>query len=155
VLDQWDAVTWKAGGSAAIYARDGRASATATRVRVLFRRLADMPESHIAAVVEGEDVEREGGFPGAVVVLQAAPGATFSERFDAPMVAPSKYRGMHGHAPSTPEMGATFLLWGDGVRRADLGEVPMVDVAPTLGALLGLPLPGAEGRPLTAALALR
>jgi predicted AlkP superfamily pyrophosphatase or phosphodiesterase len=153
VLVDYEAVTWKAGGSAAIIGKHGRDEPTASRVRTLFTALAADPASRIGAVLDGDRVEREGGFPGAIVVLQAAPGATFSARFDPPMVAPSKYRGMHGWDPAMPEMGASFVLWGDGVARgADLGEVAMIDVAPTLAALLGLSLPTAEGRPLAAAL---
>jgi predicted AlkP superfamily pyrophosphatase or phosphodiesterase len=153
VLRSYDAVTWKAGGSAAIMGRRGREAPIASRVKALFEKLAADPESHIGAVIDGARVEREGGFPGAIVVLQAAPGATFSERYDSPMVAPSKYRGMHGHSPDLKEMGASFVLWGDGVRRAELGEVAMIDVAPTLAAWLGVPLPTAEGKPLTHAFA--
>jgi predicted AlkP superfamily pyrophosphatase or phosphodiesterase len=154
-LRSYEAVTWKAGGSAAIMGRRGREEPTASRVKALFAKLVADPESKIAAAIDGVEVERAGGFPGAIVVLQAAKGATFSERFDAPMVAPSKYRGMHGHSPDVPEMGACLVLWGDGVRRADLGDVAMIDVAPTLAALLGLSLPAAEGKPLAPALAGR
>ena len=153
VLRSYDAVTWMAGGSAAIMGREGRAEPTASRVKALFTKLAADPQSHIASVLDGASVEKEGGFPGAIVVLQAAPGAHFSERYDAPMIAPTHYRGAHGHSPDLPEMGASFVLWGDGVRHADLGDVTMIDVAPTLAALLGLSLPSAEGKPLTAALA--
>ena len=50
-------------------------------------------------------------------------------------------------------MGASFLLWGDGVRGGPLNVVQMIDIAPTLAALLGLSLPSADGKPLTEALA--
>lgn len=153
VLRSYEAVSWKAGGSAAIMGRRGREEPVASRVKALFTKLAADPESRIGAVIDGERVEREGGFPGAIVVLQAAAGATFSDRFDAPMTAPSKYRGMHGHSPDLPEMGASLVLWGDGVRAGQLGDVQMIDIAPTLAALLGVPLPSADGKPLTQALA--
>jgi predicted AlkP superfamily pyrophosphatase or phosphodiesterase len=153
VLSAYEAVTWKAGGSAAIMGRNRRDEPTASRVKALFQALAADPANRIASVIDGERVEREGGFPGALVVLQAAPGALFSERFDPPMVAPSHYRGMHGYSPDVPEMGSGFVLWGDGIRAADLGEVAMIDVAPTLATLIGVSLPEAEGKPLTSALA--
>jgi predicted AlkP superfamily pyrophosphatase or phosphodiesterase len=152
VLRDYQAVTWMAGGSAAIMGRRGRAEPTASRVKALFTKLAADPKNKIAAVVDGERVEREGGFPGAIVVLQAGAGAYFSERFDAPITAPTKYRGAHGHSPDLPDMGASLVLWGDGVKSADLGDVTMIDVAPTLAALLGISLPSAEGKPLAAAL---
>jgi predicted AlkP superfamily pyrophosphatase or phosphodiesterase len=153
VLRSYEAVSWKAGGSAAIMGRHGREEPTASRVKTLFTQLAADPQNRIASVLDGARVESEGGFPGAIVVLQAASGATFSNRFDSPMVVPSKYKGMHGHSPDMPEMGASFVLWGDGVRGGDLGNVAMIDVAPTLAALLGLSLPSADGKPLTRALA--
>ncbi len=48
-------------------------------------------------------------------------------------------------------MDATFLVAGPGVPRGQrLGRVDMRDIAPTLGALLGVSLPDAEGRDLLA-----
>jgi predicted AlkP superfamily pyrophosphatase or phosphodiesterase len=152
VLASYDAVSWRSGASVAIMGREGRAEPTASRVKSLFHDLASDPASHIDAVLDGVDVERQGGFPGAIVVLQAARGATFSERYDEPMIAPSITRGQHGWGPDMPEMGATFLLWGDGVRPGPIGDVDMIDVGPTIASLLGLTLPAAEGRPLVRAL---
>jgi predicted AlkP superfamily pyrophosphatase or phosphodiesterase len=150
----YEAIAWKAGGSAAIMGNGGRRSeALKARVLAVFRRLATDPESGIGRVLDGEEVERQGGFPGALCVLEAASGATFSERTDPPMVVPSRYRGAHGYDPTKPEMAASLVLWGDGVRRgATLGDVPMIDVAPTIAALLGVPLPTADGHALSAAL---
>ena len=154
VLTAFEAITWKAGGSAAIMGRNGRDEPTASRVKELFEKLAADPANRISEVLDGAEVERsQGGFPGAIVVLQAARGATFSERLDPPMVAPSKYRGMHGHRPDMPEMGAFFLLWGAGVQPGNLGDFEMIDVAPTLAAVLGVPLPSAQGRVVREALA--
>jgi predicted AlkP superfamily pyrophosphatase or phosphodiesterase len=143
-IGSFEAVTWKAGGSAAIMGSD----AARPKVLDLFRRLARDPESGIARVLE--DVE---GFPGALAVLEAAPGAMFSERTDSPMIVPSKYRGTHGYDPSSREMAAALVLHGDGVRKgAALGDVAMTDVAPTIAALIGVPLPTATGRMLSSVL---
>jgi predicted AlkP superfamily pyrophosphatase or phosphodiesterase len=143
------AVTWKAGGVAAIMGT----AAVRGQVRDVFDRLAHDPESGIARVLDGAEVEREGGFPGALVVLEAAPGAMFSERTDPPMVVPSKYRGTHGYDPSSPEMSASLVLWGDGIRKdAALGDVAMIDIAPTIAALAGLHLQTAAGHALVSAL---
>jgi predicted AlkP superfamily pyrophosphatase or phosphodiesterase len=58
--------------------------------------------------------------------------------------------GVHGQRPDLPEMGAIFIALGAGVAPgARLGEVRTLDVAPTVLALLGLPVPEwMEGRPL-------
>ncbi len=59
--------------------------------------------------------------------------------------------GIHGHRPELPEMGALFGAIGRGVAAgARPGTVRAVDVAPTVLALLGLPVPGwMEGRPIS------
>lgn len=143
------AVTWRAGGSAAIM---GEASSKA-QVKSLFEGLAAQPENGIAEVIDGSLVEKQGGFPGALVVLQAAPGFVFSERSDEPLVAPTKSKGTHGHSPTRAQMGCTLVMAGDGIRPGvALGDVAMEDVAPTVATLLHLPLPGAMGKPLQAAL---
>ena len=59
--------------------------------------------------------------------------------------------GIHGHRPELPEMGALFGAIGRGVAAgARPGTVRAVDVAPTVLALLGLPIPSwMEGRPIS------
>ena len=54
VLRSYEAVTWKAGGSAAIMGRRGREEPTASRVKAFFTKLAENPESRIGAVIDGE-----------------------------------------------------------------------------------------------------
>ena len=84
---------------------------------------------------------------GAVVVL-APPGvALVSSR-----VGRGSLRGAHGYRPDEPRMGALFVAAGRGVPAGTkLGEVQAFDVAPTVLALLGVPIPvWMEGRPLEA-----
>jgi predicted AlkP superfamily pyrophosphatase or phosphodiesterase len=59
-------------------------------------------------------------------------------------------RGSHGYRPEAPGMSGMFLAVGRGARPgASLGEVRAVDVAPTVLALLGIPVPDRmEGAPL-------
>ncbi|MGH0028269.1 MAG: alkaline phosphatase family protein [Myxococcota bacterium] len=58
--------------------------------------------------------------------------------------------GMHGYAPDHPDMGGVLLARGRGVSAGTrLGAVRMVDVAPTVAALLGIDPPRhAEGEPI-------
>jgi predicted AlkP superfamily pyrophosphatase or phosphodiesterase len=60
--------------------------------------------------------------------------------------------GFHGYAPDAPDMAALFVAIGRGVPEgARLGEVRTVDVAPTVLALLGQPVPEwMEGEPIAA-----
>ena len=77
------------------------------------------------------------------VVVLAPPGVAI-----APIRAP--LRGSHGYRPELAGMGALFIAAGRGVQPgATLGEVRVIDVAPTVLALLGAPVPEwMEGRRL-------
>jgi predicted AlkP superfamily pyrophosphatase or phosphodiesterase len=59
-------------------------------------------------------------------------------------------RGVHGHRPELPEMAALFTAIGRGVAPGtNVGAVRAVDVAPTVLALLALPIPDwMEGQPI-------
>ncbi len=59
-------------------------------------------------------------------------------------------RGSHGHAPDHPEMAGIFIAFGADVPAGlELGMVSALDVAPTVLALFGLPIPETmTGRPL-------
>jgi predicted AlkP superfamily phosphohydrolase/phosphomutase len=55
----------------------------------------------------------------------------------------------HGGLPDLPDLRASFFLIGPGVPAGrSLGVVDMRDVAPTLAHLMGLSLPGADGKNL-------
>ena len=61
--------------------------------------------------------------------------------------------GAHGYVPDQPELHATLVLSGAGIRKgARLGKVSNLDVTPTMAHLLGIEVPGTEGRVLKEAL---
>jgi predicted AlkP superfamily pyrophosphatase or phosphodiesterase len=56
--------------------------------------------------------------------------------------------GSHGHDPNLPELHATFVAWGEGIKPGvRLGEISNYDVAPTIARLLHIRF-DADGRPL-------
>jgi predicted AlkP superfamily pyrophosphatase or phosphodiesterase len=71
-----------------------------------------------------------------------------------PFVKKPERSGTHGHDPNIPDLHATFVSWGAGIKPgATLGEINNVDVAPTIAKILGLDMPGVDGKPLTEILA--
>ncbi|MGZ4962215.1 MAG: alkaline phosphatase family protein [Limisphaerales bacterium] len=57
--------------------------------------------------------------------------------------------GSHGHDPLEPDLHATFVAWGVGIKPgARLGEIRNIDVAPTIAKVLEVELPSAQGKPL-------
>jgi predicted AlkP superfamily pyrophosphatase or phosphodiesterase len=136
-----------AGGSAAVYLKAAPPAWLRSRVESRLRGLVRW--------VPQEEAAKLGGFPDAAFVLCAAPGYALTASATLPLQAPSRtYRGGHGHCPDEPMMKATFIASGAAIR--PLGAVPairMVDIAPTIAALLGLDLPAADGIPIVGIIA--
>lgn len=159
-LDRHGAITrrraWAAGngGMAHVYVLDGAPATTAGR---LAERFAALP----GVEVLGRERFGEMGLPDAAehpaqgdLVLTAADGVLFTGHStpEAAAAAPV-YVAAHGHPPSLPQLAAAFVMAGPGVRAgAPLESLSMLDLAPTAARLLGLALPGAEGRPARGAL---
>ncbi|MEZ0264381.1 MAG: alkaline phosphatase family protein, partial [Phycisphaerae bacterium] len=64
---------------------------------------------------------------------------------------PNRHKlGHHGYPAADPRMNAVFIAAGRGVKSGQrLGVLDNVDVAPTIAKLLGLKLPGADGKVIT------
>ena len=100
-----------------------------------------------------EEASRAGGFPGASFVLCARAGFWFVAlpHTGSVLLDPGVFRGQHGYCPEEPMMDAVFIVSGQGVRPAgNIGPMHMEDVAPTIAALMRLPLPAATGHDVSA-----
>ncbi|MGZ4987729.1 MAG: alkaline phosphatase family protein [Limisphaerales bacterium] len=85
------------------------------------------------------------------MILFAKFGATFGDTAGGalPYEEKPEGRGSHGHNPEIPELHATFVACGNGIKPGTtLGEIENVSVAPTIAKLLNIKLPGTTGRPL-------
>jgi arylsulfatase A-like enzyme len=87
------------------------------------------------------------------LVAMAPPGAAISRPGLIGRLRASRMGGGHGYRPELPSMSAIFLALGRGVAPGfSPGRVRALDVAPTVLALLGLPVPETmEGRPIALA----
>lgn len=142
----WEAMPWPSGGSIAVaLARPDDAALTA-HVGALLASLAANPEARIAHVADKAEIGRLGGNPQAAFFVDLKPGALAGGfAADAPLVKPSRAKGMHGYFPGLPEMRSTFLIMGKGVAKGrNLGEIDMRAIAPTLARELGTGLPDAQ-----------
>ena len=58
-------------------------------------------------------------------------------------------KGSHGHDANLPDLHATFVAWGAGIKAGvRMGEISNLDVAPTIAKLLGLSIRNADGKVL-------
>jgi predicted AlkP superfamily pyrophosphatase or phosphodiesterase len=128
-----------AGGSFALYWLE---AAEVEDRRALARAVERLRDSGaIGGVVDRPQLDSLQADPDAELVLEAAPGICFSDRFDGPIVRESlKDRGTHGHLPSRLGLEASFIAAGPGVASGKkLGIISLTQIAPTLARQLGLP----------------
>jgi predicted AlkP superfamily pyrophosphatase or phosphodiesterase len=72
---------------------------------------------------------------------------------DLPFREKPERKGSHGHDPDYPELKATFIACGAGIKPGvNLGEIRNTDVAPTVARLLGIEMKDVDGKVLKAAL---
>ena len=88
-----------------------------------------------------------GGDPAAQFWVTMRTGFMVSATLQPSIVSIVSARGAHGHAPTLPEVAATFMIAGDGIRNGhDLGTIDMRSIAPTLAKFMEVPFPSAELR---------
>jgi predicted AlkP superfamily pyrophosphatase or phosphodiesterase len=143
-VSEWLASPWPAGGMAGVMLKDPADAAAGDRVGRMLQNLATDPESGVARVLTAADITKLGGFPDAAFLVELKPGYQLGYAFSGPLVTPAPSTGMHGYLPDRPEMRASFFIMGAGiVRGKQLGVIDMRQIAPTLAAILGVPLPAA------------
>lgn len=130
----------------AIKLTDPGDAATRAQVAALLHRLAADPANGIARVIEGEEVEALGGWPGAQFVIDMQPGTVIGGMYLGEQVTTfPTTRGHHGYLPGTPGMDASFFIKGTGIAAGrDLGVVDMRQIAPTLAQVMGVTLKDAD-----------
>jgi len=143
----WEAEPWNAGGSAAIMLAHPDDAALKTKVKALLDKLAADPANGIAAVIDRAAIARAGGGGEPSFWIDFKIGYEGGSKTTGPLLTAGSNKGTHGYFPTHPEMRATFLIAGT-AKKGSLGEIDMIDIAPTLAKVLGVPLPQATGKPL-------
>ena len=144
----WKAAAWPSGGSCAIVLKDSDDKETADKVNALFARWARQGRGPIKRIVTRAELRKLQAVPQAALMLEAAPGYSFDDTLTGEEVRDSgeTYKGTHGYLPTDPRMRASLIAYGPGVRSgAKLPLARMIDLAPSITALLRLKLPQPEG----------
>ncbi len=143
----WQAMPWIGGGSAAIMLARPDDKMLADKVKALLDRLAANPANGIDRIVGRAEMAKLGGNPQASFTINLKPGfvTDIFRGANAPLVAPTPVKGMHGYFPGPANLRATFMAMGPGVKPGkDLGLIDMRAIAPTLARAMGASLPDAE-----------
>lgn len=148
-ITDWRAMPWETGGSAAIVLKNPGDAATLAEVQALLAKLAEDPANGIDRVLDSEQLHQRGGYSNASFFVGLKPGWRTGSALSGPVVLKIKPGGTHGELADLPDLRAAFFLVGPGVPAGkDLGLIDMRDIGPTLANVVGLNLPGAEGRTL-------
>jgi predicted AlkP superfamily pyrophosphatase or phosphodiesterase len=141
----WRATAYVAGGSAAIFVRSSADTAAIASAEAALRREA----RDRYAIVSRRQLDELGAMTGAAFAVDAAPGYAFGTACGQGLETAHRH-GTHGFLPSRSSMRTGFIAAGAGVRSGvALERIGLVDVGPTAARLLGLDMPGVEGRVIT------
>lgn len=137
----WQAMPWMASGMAAVMLHDGD-SATRLKLAGLLAQLAANPANGIDAVLDRGEIRERGAFPDADFLIVLRPGWYTGAALSGELVTPfGGSHGGHGFSPADPSMRAAFFIAGTGIsRHRDLGLIDMRRIAPTVAAILRVPL---------------
>lgn len=146
-VTSWKAFSQRAGGTAEIRLADPSDKEAAEALKKVMDELQADPESGILEVVDAKGAKERGGFPEAAYVLVSEKGYELRDDVDGEYCRTRlTQKAQHGYSENFPEMRASFMLHGVGIEQGHIEGVRLIDVAPTLAAIMGAELPDAEGR---------
>ncbi|HEV8550565.1 MAG TPA: ectonucleotide pyrophosphatase/phosphodiesterase [Polyangiaceae bacterium] len=134
-------------GMAYVYLNDPHDAGLESRVRAILDEAKASGTSGIGRIFSRAEVTAAGGDPSAFLGLEPELGTYFGGSRDA-YETPPAYKAVHGYDPNRPEMNASLIVFGAGITPMKLEHARLIDVAPTVASLLGLALPGVDGRAL-------
>jgi predicted AlkP superfamily pyrophosphatase or phosphodiesterase len=150
VITSWRVLPYVTSGSCSIILHDPSDKDALRKAHAIFKSREGKNGSGIFRVVEVKEIHRLGGNPRAAFIVDAAEGYSFGRNFSGPFITDTDQRGQHGYLPTRPDYRTSFIMTGAGItRRGDLGEVRMIDIAPTIAHVLNLSLKNSEGRALS------
>lgn len=143
-IASWDAFVRSYGGAAVVYAEREEDALLARSA--LEEQARATRAFHI---VPATQLMRLHADPQAWFGLEGEPGYGIGKSARGPAVAATQRRGLGGFLPDKPGSAVGFVAWGAGIRPGlQVPRLSQIDVAPTVAALLGFELPGADGSPL-------
>lgn len=147
-VKDWKAWSQRAGGMSEIRLKNPDDEAARTRLAQAVKALAENPDSGILEAVDREGALARGGFPLAEYVLVSKKGYEIRDNVTGPYCTTKLHqKAQHGYSEEFEEMRASFMVEGEGIRAGEnLGAMNLIDIAPTLAAVMGFELPQAEGK---------
>ena len=146
-VTDWKAFTQHTGGSAAVYVKDPKDTATLEKVHALLQEHAvDSSSNRLYRIVEKPELVALGGPRDASFYIEGELGVMFSGAATGDFFRLATLQGNHGYLPTKPGLQTGFIAAGRGIKKGViLDSTRLVDVAPTIAQLLGVKLGNTDG----------
>lgn len=150
---KWRAYVQGAGGAAYLHIKEGDVEAERLALEILEKAMIEDCYG-IENIYTKEDLEDLHVDQALHYMLEAKEGFAFDDAYVGPILIDLHERGMvyatHGYSPDKPDYTSVLVISGEGVENNfRLGEVEVVDLAPTIASILGLDFSDCDGRALT------
>jgi predicted AlkP superfamily pyrophosphatase or phosphodiesterase len=144
--DEWKAQFYSVSGSGYLYLKDKNDKKTATEVLTMLNNLP-AEEKKFFKIIDRKQLDKAGANPEVAFAITAENGASLGNAMTGDAVKSRNKGGAHGHFPDFREIRTGFVAVGPGIKKGSvIQEMNVIDIAPYISKLLGLSLPGVEGK---------
>jgi predicted AlkP superfamily pyrophosphatase or phosphodiesterase len=149
---KWRAYVQSAGGAAYLHIRQDDEEAEMLATAVLKKAMKDDGYG-IESIYTGRELEDFHMDPSVSYMLEAKRGYYFEDSLEHPYILDLEEQGLthatHGYSPDKADYKCILIISGDNIKKEyQLGDVEMVDIAPTMAKILGIDFYSCDGRPL-------
>ncbi|MHA4846374.1 alkaline phosphatase family protein [Flavitalea antarctica] len=143
---EWKAQFYSVSGSGYLYLKDKNDTKTANQVKAMLNNLP-VEEKKLFRIVDRKELDKAGANPEAAFAITALNGASIGNAMTGDAVKPRSKGGAHGHFPDHREIRTGFVAVGPGIKKNSvIEEMNLIDIAPYISQVLGLSMPGVEGK---------
>ncbi|UQZ37656.1 alkaline phosphatase family protein [Paenibacillus sp. PK3_47] len=149
---RWRAFFQCGGGSAYLHVRPGDEEAEALALAAV-EEYMNNGASGVESVYDRDKLDRMHASPYTRIMLEARLGYCFDESLDEQVVVDLKAHGIryatHGYSPDKSGYRCNIVISGAKIKHDfAIGDIEMVDIAPTMGRILGIDFSHGDGRVL-------
>ncbi|GEM02635.1 Predicted pyrophosphatase or phosphodiesterase, AlkP superfamily [Halolactibacillus halophilus] len=150
--NEWRAYFQSTGGAAYLHIKDGDKEAEAHALAIMNDIVADSKYG-VKKLYKRAELDELHVEPSIHYMLEATKGYSFEDDLSDEDVVDLTARGekyaTHGYTTEQENYRCNFIISGKNIKaNAQVGEIEMVDVAPTIACILGVKLNGVDGRSL-------
>jgi predicted AlkP superfamily pyrophosphatase or phosphodiesterase len=144
---KWRAYLQTCGGSAYLHLKENDSEAERLALDILTEAMG------IEKIFDRSQLDDFHAAPVVRYMLEAKAGWCFDDGLDGPVVTDLEESGIryatHGYSPDKPGYRCNLVISGACIKKGyQFDEAQMVDIAPTIAAILGIDFPECDGRPL-------